>query len=230
MASEYFLKKAREQAPPPPPRELTKKEKALNWLHYNGIWIVIGLVLVWILGGILRNALGIGQVRPDVTVAYIGREPLSEETAAALEQALAVFAEDLNGDGRVVVRLSQYATERRGDAETALYYNSAADTALLADLTRGDSLYLLVEDPARVQRTYQIFARDDGSPPDEEDYSAADKVYRWADCPALEELELDQEPLRDLYWGRRCSYDEELTAALEASASFWQRLTEGATR
>jgi hypothetical protein len=230
MASEYLKWKARDEKPAPPPRELTKKEKLLNWLHYHRLHLIVAAVLLWILGSMLWNILGIGQTKPDVIVAYIGRDALPEETAQALETALSAYADDRNGDGKAAVELRQYATNRSGDLETAIYYNYAADTTLLADITAGESYLFLVEDPAGVQRAYQIFAKPDGSPPEENDFEAMDKVYRWSDCPVLTDLDVDQAFWGDLYLGRRCFYEEKQAAEQQGNEALWDRLTEGATR
>ena len=50
MASEYLKWKARDEKPAPPPRERTRKEKLLNWLHYNKLWLIAGAVVVLIRG------------------------------------------------------------------------------------------------------------------------------------------------------------------------------------
>lgn len=228
MASEYLKWKARNEKPAPPPPPMTKKEKLLNWLYYNKLYLIAGAVLVWILGSMLWSILGIGQVKPDYTFAFIGRDELPKEPAAALEAAFASLGEDTNGDGRVVVELRQYATNRSGEAETAMYYNLASNTQLLADMTAADSYFFLVEDPQSVQRAYQIFARADGTPPDEDDFDAMDKVFLWRDCPVLAELDIEQETVENLYLGRRCFYDEKQAEGQEANDAFWQVLTKGA--
>ncbi len=226
MASEYLKWKARDEKPAPPPPELTKKEKARNWLYYHKLHLIAAAVILWIAGSMLWNVLGIGQTRPDYIFAYIGRDTLPENQAAALESALSALGEDVNGDGKVVAELRQYATDRSGDVETTLYYNSAANTQLLADITAGDSYFFLAEDPQSVQRSYQIFANLDGTPPADGDYEAADKVFRLGELPTLAELD----GLSDLYLGRRCYYDEKQAAAQTANEAFWKVLTEGAVK
>ena len=229
MASEYLLKKAREQAPPEPPRELTPAEKRKNWWHYHKWWFVGGAVLLWIVGSMLWNILGIGQTRPDHIFAYVGRDALDEALAAKLEEQLAALGTDVNGDGVVKVELRQYPMNRGGDAETAMYYNYATDTRLLADVTKGESYFFLTEDPKGIQRAYELFANADGSAPEEGDWDTEDKVFAWSACPVLSDLDLDQSALSDLYVGRRCFYGKD-GVGREADDALWQAITKEAHR
>lgn len=230
MASEYLKRKYQDVKPDEPPAPLTGKAWWANWFHYNKLWIVVWVVIVAVVGSMIWNVLGIGQVRPDYIFAYIGNDELPEACAAALETALAALGEDVNGDGRVTVELRQYATGRSGDPETAMYYNYAADVVLVADITDAESYFFIVENPIDVQIAYQIFAAADGTPPDGGDFDVDDKVFLWSDCPVLAGLDADQEPLGGLYIGRRCFYDEKQAQNQEANDALWQVITEGARR
>lgn len=228
MASEYLKWKCRDVKPDEPPPPLTWKKRLANWFYYYKWWLVVWAALLYVVGSILWNALGIGQIKPDHIFAYIGSDGLPEECAASLETALAALGEDVNGDGRVTVELRQYATNHSGDTETAMYYNYAADVVLLADLTSSESYFFLVEDAESVQRAYQIFAKADGTPPEDGDSSVGDKVFRWSDCPVLSGLDVDQALLKGLYLGRRCFYDAAQAENREADAVLWEAITEGA--
>ena len=229
MASEYLKYIHRDVKPDPPPPPLTGKKKILNWLHYHKLLLVVIAVLVWVGGSIVWSYLGIGKVRPDYIVAYIGKDILPEECAASLPKALAGLGEDVNGDGQVVVELKQYAMERGAGGETSLYYTTAANTLLIADITEGDSFVFLVENPAEVQRAWQIFAAEDGGLPADDDYEAMDKVYQWVNCPVLTALDTEQETLSSLYIGRRGFYGDQ-GEGREADEAFYARLVEGAVR
>jgi len=226
VASEYWKWKYREVAPDAPPPPLKGRAKLINWLRYHWLWLVAGIAILCVAGSMLRNILGIGQMKPDYVVAYIGKNPLPENAAQALTERLEGLGQDVNGDNRVAVELRQYATARTGEAETAFYYSYAADSQLLADITAADSCLFLMEDPDRVQKSYQILANLDGTPPVEGEYTAMDKVYPLHELPAFADLS----ELPELYLGRRCFYDEKLAAKQGASMALWQALTEGAAK
>lgn len=230
MASEYLKWKYRDVKPDEPPPPMTRKQKLANWFYYYKWWVLVWAVLLYIIGSIVWNALGIGQTKPDYIFAYVGSSDLSEECASALETEIGKLGQDVNGDGKVKVELRQYVVGRGGDPETAIYYNYAGNVTLVADITKGESYFFLVEDAANVQKAYQIFAHMDGTPPEDGDLSAADKVYKWSDCPVLSGLTVEQAPLAGLSFGRRCFYDDKQEAEREASARLWDILTKGAHR
>lgn len=227
MASEYFNYLARNEKPETPRPPMTRKEKILNWLSYNWYWFVIAAVILSVAGSMLWNVLGIGKVKPDYVFGYIGKEPISEEAAGQFEREIAALGSDVNEDGKVTVELRQFAVNRKGEAETALYYNYAADVLLLADITSGDSYFFLAEDPDGVQKAYQIFAGPDGTAPDENDHSTEGKVFAWAACPALSALNMDANTFSKLYLGRRYYAGDEAQKHA-ADSAFWDILTEGA--
>ena len=225
MAGEYFRWKYRDVQPDEPPPPLHGWEKAKNWFYYNKLWILVGLVLAAILGSILWNALGIGKVRPDYRFAYVGDRELPEAAASALVERLEALGEDVNGDGKVVVELRQYAMNPTKDSEMAMQFTYAADVTLIADIEKGDSYFFLMEDPLAVQLAYEIIAGPDGAPPANGDFEVTDKVFSCGELPALE----DQDPaVTALFLGRRCFYDEAEGRKRETDAALWQILIEGA--
>ena len=244
MASEYLKWKYRDVKPDEPPPELTRKEKLANWFHYHKWWVVLWAFLLFSVGGILWNALGIGQVKPDYVFAYVGNAALPDDCAAALECALAALGQDVNGDGKVVAELRQYVSNAdQENPENALMYGYASDVALIADISNGDSYFFLMEDPAKFQQAYQALAGPDGSLPEDGDHSIDGRAFQWSGCPVLAGLELggfeqeylgqsltgdNQELLSGLYIGRRGFYDEKQASKQGANEALWEILTKGA--
>ncbi len=216
-------------------QEYTRWEKFQNWFYYNKWWLLVAAIILYVVGTMVWNILGIGQVRPDVCVAYVGSRKLPEECISALEKALADFGSDINGDGVVKVQISQHIT---ADGENIMY-GYAASVTVLADITQGESYFFLLEDPDTFQKEFQILANPDGSIPDEADFSGKDKVIAWRDCPVLTGLELGtytdayldqtetgdcQTLLEKLYLGRRFFYNT--PEYQEACEAMWNRLTQ----
>ena len=225
-------------------REYTRWEKFQNWFHYNKLWVAIVALVIWVAGSMLWNVLGIGQVKPDYRFAYVGSRELSEDTVAVLENALASFGTDRNGDGQVTVSLAQHITADPNNTDHMMY-SYAADMTVLADITEGESTFFLLEDPVSFQLSFQVLANPDGSIPAEDDFMALDKVFLWKNCPALASLELGmfedkfldltetgeiQDILSGLYLGRRYYYDPDQQKDPQGDNALWLAMTEGATK
>ena len=241
MASEYLKWKYRD-VQPVEKIELTKQQKRRNWWYYHKWHLIIGAVLLYAAGNILYNALGIGEIMPDYQFAYVGTSILPDDAVTALENAIAELAEDANGDGRVSVKLHQYAdTSDRGSADAA-YYAMAASAKLMADITDQESYFFLLEDPETFQQNYHALRRLDGTLPSDLDRDWESCCLRWTDCPVLAGLDLGtyeenlltqqlsgevQEQLDRLYIARRGFWTKATSAYPEACDALWDKLTEG---
>lgn len=230
MASEYLLKKYQD-VKPDEVRELTKEEKRRNWWHYHKWHVVIAAVLALCAGNILWNALGIGKVKPDYSIAYVGSTPLSAETAGALRDGLAAISPDLNGNGKVTVELQQYVSVNTGDSDS-LYFAQAARVQLVADITDCKSYFFLLEDPAGFQEATSALRNLDGSLPADGDLTPDGKYVIWGDCPLLARIELgnEQETVSHLAFARRGFWTEKTVPNAAECNALWDMLTEGAKK
>lgn len=242
MASAYLEWKYRD-IQPEKAEERTPRQKWANWWHYYKWYVLLGAGLL-VLGIYLgARALGVGQVKPDYQVAYVGSAALPEDTAAALESALAELGTDCNGDGQVVVQLNQYVM---GDSTgEGAVYAYAGSTRLMADLDACDSYFFLLEDPAAFQANYQVLRRLDGSLPAETDRDDADCWIAWSGCPVLRELPLgpysekilnqeirgdSQERLSSLFVARRGFWTDRTCAYAQECDALWDTMTRGNTQ
>ena len=236
MASEY-LKKKYQDVKPDVKRELTPAEKRKNWWHYHKWHVALCVGLAVILGSIVWNALH--QVKPDYQIAYVGTNALPDDTAAAVKAAFDGLGEDLNGDGKVVVQLVQYASSGGADAQTFM----AAEVRLMADLTECGSYFFLLEDPERFQKNYGSLRRLDSSLPVEAGTSGKGMYLAWDQCPVLAQMELGEysyplmgetvtgssdDLLSRLYIARRGFWTEKTTPHPEGCEALWEKITEGA--
>ncbi|OUN39625.1 hypothetical protein B5G28_04705 [Faecalibacterium sp. An77] len=96
MASQYLNWKLRDVKPDPPPPDPTPPQKWRNWWHYHKGMVIAGMVVGLAVLDIAHSALGLGQVRPDYQVAYVGENALPDATAAAIEEAFAALGSDAN--------------------------------------------------------------------------------------------------------------------------------------
>lgn len=203
-----------------------------NWLYYHVWWIVAGVLAVIISGSMICNALDIGGAKYDYRFAYVGDNALPTQWVTQLETQIAALGSDINGDGTVTVKITQYVVGTSSGSEEALYGNTA-EVALLTDITEGESYFFLTDEPEGFQRQYQLLAHMDGSPSADDDFGVWDKVYAWEDCPVLVSLvsqtsgEYSDVP-QGLYFGRRCYPDPRMNSNREENAALWALLTGGA--
>ena len=243
MASEYLKWKYRD-VQPEEHVELTPEQKRKNWWHYHKWHLVIGAVALAAVVSLVLTMLGVGRIDPDYQFAYVATNPLPEQTAEALEAALATLGTDANGDGRVVVQLNQYAG---GDESNpaSVYYTMAATTKLMADFTDNGSYFFLLDDPQGFQTGYHALRKLDGSLPADSDPDWQSCCLRWTDCPALatldlgqyEETTLDQQLAGDsqsllsgLYVARRGFWSDDTCKNVEACDALWEAITAGANQ
>ncbi len=238
MASEYLKWKYRDVRPEEKV-ELTPQQKRANWWYYHKWHVLGGAALLGVAVSLLCRALGIGEVRPDYQIAYVGASALPEDTAAALEIALSELGADCDGDGRVMVQINQYVRDTGGDA----MYAYASSTKLMADLDSCESYFFLLDDPEGFQEGYQVLRRLDGTNPADGDRDAESCYLLWSDCPVLRDLPLggytetllgqeitgdSQELLSGLALARRGFWTEKTARYTPQCDALWTAITKGA--
>lgn len=248
MAGEYYRWLARNEKPEEK-RELTPEEKRRNWWDYHKWHVVIAIVCAIfaldLIGDVMHNA----RNHPDYKIAYVGYTDLPDGVAEALETALAQFGEDLNGNGKVQVELTEYLLYDEDSAENpALQEQSAemgynASMLLTANIELVESIIWLLEEPEDFGATYPILCHTDGTLPGGE--TDAPLYYSWSDCPVLAGLELGtfeipvisgtvegdcQMALEHIAVARRGLWDDGSNDMIEGAIRLWETLTEGANQ
>lgn len=223
MASEYLKWKYRDVKPDEPPPPLTGKRKLKNWFRYNWGWLLAGAALFAVVLGVVLNALGVGKTKPDYIFAYVGRAELSPETQTALFTALEALGEDVNGDGKTVVELRPYVTTDNTADQNALGVNYAVGVRLAADITVGESVFFLTDDPQALQKEYQILAFPDGTLPAEDDTTWEGKALPVWTLPAL-----DLSEDTGLYIGIRGFATDKRVTDKAADDALWGAILKGA--
>ncbi len=128
---------------PPPPQ--TPKSKWQNFWFYYKWWVIAGVCLVAVI--VIGMWQMLSRVEPDYPIALVTRDGVSEEAIENLEELLVPYAEDLNGDGKVVVEienlpLAQYVGGQKNPmAET----NSQK---IMAYLLSADVMFYIFDEPS----------------------------------------------------------------------------------
>ena len=180
----------------------------------------------------------------------------------ALGQALSGLVEDANGDGQALAQIRSYQLDLEGlDASinasstgtstvqdvggamnemTNGYMQMAQSTVLNADLTTGEAVIFLVDEPEAFQRTYGVLSAADGTTVSEEDPLNGVEWFAWSDCPVLASLDLGeyitatgetvdcQEYMSRFVVARR-GYGDKTPPYLDAGVALFETVTEGAT-
>ena len=222
-------------------RQYTRKERWANWWDYNLKWVIIIGIIVVFFG---YNFIGqyFFTVHADYNVAVVAPHYLPEATQTALQDTLAAYGEDRNGDGKVVVKLNLYTMDFSNEDSDA-YLDMAGTTKLSTDIQGALSSIFILYDPAGFQQTTGTLRYLDGSLPEPgSDGDWGNMVYRWTDCPALTGLDLgeyqadtthaqggdSQEYMAQFYVGMRGAWNSGTADNLKGGEAFWQALTAGA--
>ena len=222
-------------------RQYTRKERWANWWDYNLKWVIIIGIIVVFFG---YNFIGqyFFTVHADYNVAVVAPHYLPEATQTALQDALAAYGEDRNGDGKVVVKLNLYTMDF-GNEDSDAYLDMAGTTKLSTDIQGALSSIFILYDPAGFQQTTGTLRYLDGHlPKSDADSDWWNMVYRWTDCPVLTGLDLgeyradtthaqggdSQTYLADFYVGMRGAWNTGTEENLAGGEELWQALTAGA--
>ena len=210
---------------PEAPRQYTRREKWKNWWDYNLKWVILAVVCVLALVLFLGQATS--NTTPDYNVALVSPYAPTEETVTALQEQLARYGTDLNGDGKVTVTVNTYIIDYSDD-KAEDYLDIATATKLAVEFSTGTSSVFILYDPAGFEQSTSALRYLDGTLPElDNDSDWWNMVYRWTDCPVLAGLDVDAD-FSDYYVGVRGVWDEDIAKALAGSDEFWQALTAGA--
>ncbi len=237
MASEYLKWKYRDVRPDEK-LVLTPEEKRRNWWAYHKWWVLGGAAALILIIDLLIHMLGIGQIKPDLSVAYVSTVPLPEETRTHLEAALTDMLWDINGDGKIKAEILTYIFSEEPEDSSVdgnALYGSGSRIRLMGDLETGECFLFILPDPETFQMSYDFLYEE----------NRQIDAYRFADVPALSSLELGSyqesvlgkemsgdsgEFLSELYICRRCFLGERSPIDEEQALRFWNTLTNGAVR
>ena len=113
----------------------------------------------------------ITQVKPDYTVAVVGRMDPDAAFLSELETKLEAVADDVNGDGKIKVNVKSIwlALGYDGQDTSLRKLMESSEDKLNSDFYLCESIIFIVDDPAAMEQKYGCFRRLDGTDPQEGD-------------------------------------------------------------
>lgn len=174
MAREgLLLQPGGDETPPLPPEPETPKSRWDNFWYYHKWHVVFAAAGVILVALFIKD---LNAPRADFEIGMITEDYIPEETVSLLQDEIAKYAEDLNGDGRVMVQVNSYpvtsSAAQPGAAQSQpemAELQAAARIKLDADLAAGQSFLFLTDETSfeQQQKQQKIFARTDGTTPPE---------------------------------------------------------------
>lgn len=190
----------------------TKKDKRKNWWYYHKIQLLIILIGIALVFSFVYSI--VTKVSPDYQIGMITSYTLSDGIIESLQDYIAEYADDLNGDGQVVVQINQYTLS----SDENLDYNTlqASVVRFTADASSADSIIYFHDADGLAYFTEDtlsgFFSYTDGTAMPEGATDFENAMYSWSEISALEQY---QPPtLEDDYMASELS-SEDIKALLE---------------
>lgn len=167
----------------------TKKDKRKNWWHYHKTYLLIILIALALVISVVYSI--VTKVSPDYQIGMITSYTMDDGVIESLQNYLAEYADDRNGDGQVVVQINQYTLS----SDENMDYNTlqASVVRFTADASSMESVIYLHDENGLAYFTEDtlegFFSYTDGTamPEGASDYENA--MYSWSEISALNRYE-----------------------------------------
>lgn len=169
------------------PRPQTPQEKRKNWWYYHWVYLLIAVVGAGILFSIFWSVFS--QVKPDYQVAVLTSYTFPEDGRRQLAKCLQQYADDRNGDGRVVVEVDAYSFATTEVSTPEQLRQQQSEMARFTVDTGGNDAMIFFFDRAEfalMEENFKgFFQYNDGTPmpADAEDYDNAQRS--WSELAGL---------------------------------------------
>ena len=162
----------------------TAAEKRQNWWFYYKTPLIVTILVVAALISIVYSV--VSKDDPDYTVTIMTENTIPSDLLTDVEEHLELYAEDLNGDGEVIVTVQffRFLTDAQSEYDTNELQASFVKFA--ADASSGDSMIFIYDDKTYDYLDYNDMSGFFGPVGDmEEEY------YLWSDMEGLTCMELN---------------------------------------
>jgi len=124
----------------------TPREKRRNWWFYHKEHVIICVISAAILFSIIYSI--VSKVEPDYTVALLTSYSMPTVGTEELERCITPYADDRNGDGKVMVRVVNYTFSSTTASSEMAQQQQLELTKFAADCTVNDSMIFLHDESA----------------------------------------------------------------------------------
>lgn len=122
----------------------TVKSKLANFWYYYKNHTIVALMIIVCVSIILSSQLK--TVKPDFTLALVGNKYMLDEDAERLQNELAKYIDDLNGDGQKVVFLSRLSVSADPSDRIDMSGSQEMVTKIGLEFTHGDTRLFLMDE------------------------------------------------------------------------------------
>lgn len=202
-------------------RELTPAEARANWWHYHWYYVVLIAAAVLAVGYFVWSR--VTEVKPDYTVAVVGRIDPDAAFLSEVETKLEAAADDVNGDGKVKVNVKSIwlALDYDGQDSSLRKLMESSEDKLNSDFYLCESMIFIVDDPAAMEQRYGCFRLLDGTDPQEGDSLSVSDFAVLLDDTALAGVQ--SKSGAEWYVARRLSEGVE-EESLTTGDALWEKL------
>lgn len=123
-------------------KEYSIWEKISNFFYHNKLYIIAAAVITLIAVFLIYDL--VTTVKPDVSVMFIAYDDQVQFITEDMEDVLAKYAQDYNGDGKIKIRVS-YTPAVLPDSDEAsyLYYNNSDQVKITAEFIGSDTIIVI---------------------------------------------------------------------------------------
>ncbi len=198
MARERYLLDGGEETIHQPQKETGKKTPKSQWenfWYYHKWHVIVGVFLTFVVLFFVYDMTS--KVSPDYEIGMITETAYPSETIDALQTEITKYAQDRNGDGKVIVSVNNYVMQT--DTSGGMVdpnVRMAGYVKVTNDLSNGTSMIFITDDKSfrNEQDELQMFTYLDGSKPAENAKDYEKMRISLADCKRLSTLKLNDTP------------------------------------
>lgn len=173
----------------------TKKEQRANFWYYNRWKILISALCVVLVFSFVYSM--VTRVKPDYQIALMTQIAYPQDVYEQMADQMEQYAEDLNGDGKVVIQINNYqyiqgAATEKADANTVM----AGVVKFSADAQTGESMIYITDETsyqnvAESGTGYFVYLDDWTTPPENGAEDLDRTKVAWKDCKGVASFDVD---------------------------------------